>query len=188
MTHPLSDAPRRIVTGQREDGASVVLRVDHAEPLEEATGGGREVWRVWGADWLPVELPVREPWPQGSETSEQGQSAFLSQLPPSGGVRYTLVRYLPGWKDPLYAIDTADIVVVLDGELVYALDSGEEIAVSHGDIVVQNGVKKSWQNRSEQPAMIAAVVRPRVHLSGEGTGLLGGPSRHLGDHQEPESP
>ena len=74
------------------------------------------------------------------------------------GMRFTIVRFAPGWEDPLYAVDTADIVVVLDGELVYAVDSGEEMVVGHGDVVIQNGVSKAWKNRSGKPAMIAAAV------------------------------
>jgi quercetin dioxygenase-like cupin family protein len=150
--------PRRIVTGQRADGTSFFARVAEAEILEEGTGGGREVWRVWGAEQLPVRLPTDGQSPQGAQPGVDGERAFLSQLPSPEGMRFTLVRYQPGWKDPLYAVDTADIVIVLDGELVYALDGGEEVVVRHGDVVVQNGVKKSWQNRSDRPAMIAAAV------------------------------
>jgi len=153
-----SGSPRRIVTTHRPDGTSTFARVDEASPLHDGTGGGREVWRVWGANSLPVRLPADGHWPQGAEQTEEGLEAFLSVLPPAGGVRVTMVRYQPGWKDPLYAIDTADIVFVLDGELTYVLDSGEEMTVRHGDVVVQNGVKKAWENRSTQPAMIAALV------------------------------
>jgi quercetin dioxygenase-like cupin family protein len=153
-----SGHPKRIVTSHKPDGTSFFSRVDEAEPLELATGEGREVWRVWGTNDLPVRLPADGQWPQGSEQSAAGMSEFLSQLPPSSGVRMTLVRYAPGYKDELYAVDTADVVFILDGELTYVLDSGEEMDVRHGDIVVQNGVKKAWENRSSEPAMIAAVV------------------------------
>ena len=85
-------------------------------------------------------------------------AAFLGQLPPESGVRCTMVRYQPGWKDELYAIDTADIVILLSGELAYVLDNGEEMTVRHGDVVVQNGVTKAWESRSNEPAMIVAFV------------------------------
>lgn len=152
-----SGAPRRIVTSNRPDGTSYVSREDEAEALE-GMEPGREVWRVWGADSLPVRLPADGRYPQGCEPSEAGLSAFLGQLPPESGVRCTMVRYQPGWKDPLYAIDTADIVIVLSGELTYVLDGGEEVTARHGDVVVQNGVKKAWENRSSEPAMIVAFV------------------------------
>ena len=162
----ISGNPRRIVTGQRPDGTSIVTRVEEAERLEVPGDVGREIWRVWGSDSLPVRLPTDGQWPQGCEPSAEGMSDFLSRISPPAGVRCTLVRYQPGWVDPLYAIDTADIVVVLDGELVYSLDGGEEVVVRHGDVVVQNGVNKSWQNRSDRPAMIAAVVMGAVRVSG----------------------
>jgi quercetin dioxygenase-like cupin family protein len=153
-----SGNPKRIVTGQRADGSSVFTRVDEADPLGDAAVDGREVWRMWGSNSLPVRLPNAGQWPQGSEPSADGLAEFLSQLPPATGVRVTLVRYQPGYRDPLYAIDTADVVLVLDGEMTYVLDGGEEMTVHHGDVVVQNGVTKAWENRSDRSAMIAAVV------------------------------
>jgi quercetin dioxygenase-like cupin family protein len=146
------------VTGQRADGASIFTREDEVDPIGVATVPGREVWRIWGTDSLPVILPTDGQSPQGVEASEEALSAFLAGPHLPGGARFTLVRYAPGYKDELYAIDTADIVVILDGELTYVLDSGEERDVRHGDIVVQNGVKKAWENRSDRPAMIAACV------------------------------
>jgi quercetin dioxygenase-like cupin family protein len=154
-----SGNPKRITTGHRPDGKSYFARVDEGSPLGGgATGEGREVWRMWGSNTLPVQLPTDGRFPQGAEESEDGLEAFLSQLPPPSGARVTLVRYQPGWKDPLYAVDTADIVVILAGELTYVLDSGEEMTVRHGDVVVQNGVNKAWENRSDKPAMIAGLV------------------------------
>jgi quercetin dioxygenase-like cupin family protein len=165
----ITGSPRRLVTGQRPDGTSVISRVEDAERLDIPGDDGREVWRVWGADSLPVQLPTDGIWPPGAEPSEHGMTAFLSRLPPPAGVRCTIVRYQPGWADPLYAIDTADVVFILDGELVYCLDGGEETVVRHGDVVVQNGVKKSWQNRSDRPAMIAALVLGAVRSEEAGT-------------------
>ena len=150
--------PKRVITGHRPDGTSYFARVDEAQPLEAAAAEGREVWRVWGADTQPVKLPTAGPWPQGSKPDPASVEVFLSQLPPAGGVRCTMVRFHPGYIDDLYAVDTADVVFILDGELVYALDNGEEMTVRHGDVVIQNGVKKSWRNRSDKPAMIAALV------------------------------
>ena len=160
-----SGNPKRITTGQRPDGTSFFARVDEASPLALGTVDGREVWRIWGSNTLPVALPTDGRWPQGAEQSDEGLEAFLSELPPRSGVRVTLVRYQPGWKDPLYAVDTADIVVVLAGELTYVLDGGEEMTVRAGDVVVQNGVNKAWENRSDGPAMIAGFVLGAERMS-----------------------
>lgn len=165
-----SGAPKRIVSTQGEDGKSHFSRVDEAALLP-ISDGGRQVWRIWGSDSLPIRLPADGRYPQGCEPSEAGLAEFLGRMPKdSSGVRCTLIRFQPGYKDQLYAIDSADIVVVLDGEVTCVLDSGEEMTVRHGDFVVQNGVKKAWENRSDRTAMIVGFVLSGTRASGMGPG------------------
>ena len=153
------DNIRRVVTAHGSDGGSYFAR--RRSGTARGSGDGPRGLSCLGGRQLPVRLPA-EPWPQGATPGPEGLEAFLSKLPPESGLRITIVRYQPGWRDETYAVDTADVVIVLDGELVYALDNGEEMTVSHGDIVVQSGVAKSWSNRSDRPAMIAAVVMGAV--------------------------
>ena len=56
-----------------------------------------------------------------------------------------------------HATPTVDYVLMLEGELWLVLDEGET-AVRPGDIVVQNGTRHAWQNRSNAPATFAAVL------------------------------
>jgi quercetin dioxygenase-like cupin family protein len=42
-----------------------------------------------------------------------------------------------------------DYAVVLSGEIVLELDSGEEKTVREGEFIVQRGANHAWHNRSE---------------------------------------
>ena len=54
------------------------------------------------------------------------------------------------WRASLYAI-------MLEGELVLVLDSGET-TVRAGDVIVQRGTSHAWANRSAANARIAFVL------------------------------
>jgi mannose-6-phosphate isomerase-like protein (cupin superfamily) len=65
--------------------------------------------------------------------------------------------------DPaMHVTPTLDYGVVLSGEVLLELDSGESTLMKAGDCVVQQGAKHAWRNRSESPCVIAFVmVGPR---------------------------
>ncbi|WP_033308817.1 hypothetical protein RFN58_41440 [Streptomyces iakyrus] len=46
----------------------------------------------------------------------------------------------------------------LHGEIVLELDDGHCASLSAGDIVIQNGTRHAWRNRSDQPATVAFVL------------------------------
>ena len=48
--------------------------------------------------------------------------------------------------------------IVLQGEIVLELDDGDCTPLSTGDIVIQNGTRHAWRNRSDRPATMAFVL------------------------------
>ncbi|MEA3063582.1 MAG: hypothetical protein QOJ27_10 [Sphingomonadales bacterium] len=57
----------------------------------------------------------------------------------------------------MHRTETIDYGIVLEGELVLILDSGETL-VRAGDVIVQRGTNHAWANRSERNARIAFVL------------------------------
>ncbi|MCY1310380.1 hypothetical protein D9M70_605620 [compost metagenome] len=70
-----------------------------------------------------------------------------------------LAEALPGLFDcfeaenpGMHRTPTIDYGVLLEGELWLELDNGEERLVHPGDVVIQNGTRHAWRNKSSNPA------------------------------------
>ena len=53
---------------------------------------------------------------------------------------------------------TIDYGILLEGELVLELDDGVTASLGVGDIVVQNGTRHAWRNRTRATATMAFVL------------------------------
>jgi mannose-6-phosphate isomerase-like protein (cupin superfamily) len=167
---------RRVVTGQRADGTSVVVSDEAVEPVEVALIPGAAFHRLWGAD-DSLTLPHN-----GSQPVTTGY------FPPPTGFRYCLLTVapesvtraedldmaaayaevdakLPGLLDALepgnpgmHTTDTVDIGLVVSGEIILELDAGQEIRLGTGDVFVQNGTRHAWRNRSAEPCTLAVTL------------------------------
>jgi quercetin dioxygenase-like cupin family protein len=58
----------------------------------------------------------------------------------------------------MHVTDTVDYCVLLEGELLMELDDGVTTVVRQHDVVVQNGTRHGWRNRSSQPATMLFVM------------------------------
>jgi quercetin dioxygenase-like cupin family protein len=158
---------RRVVTGNDADGRAV-FRSDGTPPktVDGSTGAAASELLV---------LPGR-PWSAdtGGDSSEPG----FPLHPPTGGVTVRLIRIPPPpanasedqrWlrvpsEDParpgMHTTDTLDFEVVLEGEIVLALDDGEH-ELHPGDTVVQRGTAHRWRVTGGRPCTyLAVMVRP----------------------------
>ena len=120
--------------------------------------------------------------------ADPGAFPARSLFPPAGGVRVSVAEFPPGMgktearetganADALdallttdgsadapppnpgpHATDTADIGVVISGEVWLELDDGAERRIGPGDIVFQMGTVHTWHNRTSEPCVVAMVV------------------------------
>lgn len=58
----------------------------------------------------------------------------------------------------MHTTPTIDYIVMLSGELWLELDAGQQRLLTEGDIVIQNGTRHAWRNRSDRPARIMSVM------------------------------
>ena len=58
----------------------------------------------------------------------------------------------------MHATPTFDYAIVTDGELTLETDDGALTQVRAGDIVVQNGTRHAWRNRSSKAATVVIVL------------------------------
>lgn len=100
----------------------------------------------------------------GADADIKTYQNFL-QSPPgltvSGG---TVLRYVdlpPGHSSPMHRTVSLDYGVVIEGEAVLVLDSGETRLMKRGDICVQRATMHAWKNLSETEwARILFVLQP----------------------------
>jgi quercetin dioxygenase-like cupin family protein len=51
-----------------------------------------------------------------------------------------------------------DYGIVLEGEVWLELDDGEQVHLKAHDVVVQNGTRHAWRNKSDKPVKIAFTI------------------------------
>jgi hypothetical protein len=81
-----------------------------------------------------------------------GQAAFEENLAISPGLAE---RFGP---DGMHETPTVDYGILLDGELWLELDNAQQTRLKPFDIVVQNGTRHAWRNKSDRPATVAFVL------------------------------
>jgi uncharacterized cupin superfamily protein len=167
---------RRIVVTDREpnkstlvsDGPSPDIRLDPARP-------GYAVQRMWVTDGTPskivleslhlpnvlvppkngsvmnvINLPPDESW-KGKAGAAEAKAWYASVGAPqiSTGSESAPHPYMQ-------KANTADFVIVQEGEVVLVLDT-QEVTLKKGDFIVVRGQNHAWSNRSSRPAVLAVA-------------------------------
>jgi mannose-6-phosphate isomerase-like protein (cupin superfamily) len=169
---------RRVVTGKTPGGVSVVTSDQQVEPVVLSLLPGFEFHRLWESD-TPPALP-------GSD--DRPSAGPLQYFPPPGGYRagfFTvgpqtvelaenvdviagleeLERNLPGMaaameiENPgMHTTETVDVDCIMSGEVWLELDDGKEVHLRAGDVVIQNGTRHRWTNKTDQPCVVFIVL------------------------------
>jgi mannose-6-phosphate isomerase-like protein (cupin superfamily) len=166
---------RRVVTGHRPDGKSIIAS-DQAVPGIELPGRpGARLTTVWGADatltypddggeprhhaWFPpiggfrfIEfvLPPDRPSPPAGDP--QATAAEVERLFP--GLLATMLPDEPG----MHRSATVDVLYVVAGRCVLELDDGSKTELGAGDVVVQSGTMHRWHNPWAEPCRIIGML------------------------------
>ncbi len=167
---------RRVVTGDDaqgvssivEDGPSPAVRLVPERP-------GYRVTNLWctGASPAPVHAPDRIAAHQGVAPPSGGTVLRIIDFPPEPQDPQALERMLNATFDTMYRdaqhvpkvgqhpgmhrTATVDYALVLEGELVAIMDSGET-TLRAGDVLIQRGTNHAWANRSGQAARVAFIL------------------------------
>ncbi len=179
-THARSGVPvaiQRLVTGHGNDGSGFIA-IQSAPPRTDAFRNipGMVSRLVW-ATTAPPSLPFDGADPTPGITSfvpGPGETRFIvvtfppdsvfsaPGFDPDAAVRENL-SVSPGLAerfevDGMHTTPTVDYAIVLDGELWLELDEGRSALLRQHDVVVQNGTRHAWRNKTERPATVAFVL------------------------------
>jgi len=169
---------RRVVTGHSSDGKSAIVADEIVNPID--FGRGAAIDMVWAID------------PDAVVPNAGIPSTAAEWFPAPGGARVVVLRYQPAGEAPappsenlpdmgltstyesdrpgVHTSDTIDIGVILSGELWLELDDGADTRLTAGDVVIQNGTRHRWQNRSNQPTTMLGVMIGARRLEDHGDG------------------
>jgi hypothetical protein len=169
---------RRVVTAHDQTGKSVVKSDERLErrykslagfanTLLWATDGVPRVGAGWGEDPVPSA---------GTYLPSAGTTRLMTMtLPPDAAMESTdfrpeayaeeMARLSPGFEQVfdntvpgMHRTDTVDYGVLLDGEVWLELDTGEALKIKSGEVVVQQGTRHAWRNKSSRSATLLFVM------------------------------
>ena len=177
QTAGLPVAIRRLVTGHAHSGKAGVVS-DGAPPRTDAFQHipGMISRLVWATSPMPA-VPF-----QGVDPT----LAVTSIAPAAGETRFLVVSFPPDSvfsapdfdpvaagqenlalnpglaelfePDGMHTTDTVDYGIVLDGEIWLELDDGRQVSLRQHDVIVQNGTRHAWRNKSDRAATLAFIL------------------------------
>jgi len=169
---------RTVVTGER-NGKSVFVSDGTCQHVRHyASTPGFATALAWatpltpqlphdGTDPCPAQVSV-VPTPHGTRVIfvQFPPDSVMSSVdfdPAAAGAEYA--KYLPGLAEcfepdgsGMHRTHTVDYDVIVSGELWLELDDGELRQVKAGDVVIQNGTRHAWRNRSNTTATMVSVL------------------------------
>ena len=124
--------------------------VSEGEPPRVITSEhGNQLTHCWATQLTPI-FPA---------SGDDPTPTMSSHLPAPGGTSFFIVQFPGNSESRMHATDTVDYGVVVGGEIWLVLDDRDEVHLTLGDCVVQNGTRHAWQNRKAEPCvMVAAMV------------------------------
>ncbi|CAK7230177.1 hypothetical protein SCUCBS95973_007484 [Sporothrix curviconia] len=145
---PADYEPRLVVTAHDKNGTSVFAS-DKKVGLFRPFGPESSSFAVFDTR---ASVPVNNQ-QAVAEDVKQG----LPRCPP-GGVLFSITNVKPGGQAPMHRTESIDYAVVVSGEIVLSLDSGEETTLKAGDYLVQGGANHAWGNRGTETCRILFVM------------------------------
>lgn len=167
---------RRVVTGQTADDRHVYTHVEDVPSME--MGGGAKWYPAWGWENFPT-LPFSPEgaYEPGSVFPRSGGMRVNVVTFPAGfgvkGTEFPAIAPDPRYQElqaavtsggehdfdvGMHSTDSVDLGFVFSGEVTLIQGDGSEATLKAGDVMVQNGAKHTWENRSSEPCMICFVV------------------------------
>ncbi len=169
---------RRVVTGEDKRGRSRVVADATAGSYSSTTVTGLVSTPLWatlgapsfdrsGSDPIPALGPT-EDLPEPGETrffciqfppdSVFAESAFDPQAAAAEQARNSprFAALFSSEHPGVHRAGTVDYTFVLSGSVVLELDE-EEVELHPGDVVVQNGTRHAWRNRTDSPVILGIV-------------------------------
>lgn len=168
---------RRVVTGHDSEGHSTIVSDGAVARLHEFKSlPGLTTALAWVAEpghpisraGVDTTLDAKSVMPEPG-----GTALHVLVIPPDeataspefdpAGFAVEAGEHLPGLAelfepDLMHVTPTVDYVIVVEGEISVETDGGRVTDLKQGDILIQNGTRHAWRNRSGKQAVLAVVM------------------------------
>jgi hypothetical protein len=169
-----SRAFRRVVTGHDATGKAVVVADGPSEDVAVVSAIGLTIADMWQMSGVPTRIDAwerRDP-EQGMDIRKAGGLTFrVLRLEPSPSVdeiadAMAAFQDMTGSTDDhvehsrhpmMHRTETVDFAIVLSGSVTLLLDE-DDVELSAGDVVIQRGTNHTWENRGDEPCVMAVVA------------------------------
>ncbi|KAM0439957.1 hypothetical protein ACHAPT_001057 [Fusarium lateritium] len=141
------ETTRVVRTTHAEDGTSIFASDTHMTPFSPF-GPQNSNFTIFD---------TRQSVPVNNTDAIPSFANILPRCPPQGAI-FCMTQIQPGGSAPMHRTKSLDYLVVMSGEIVLALDGGEEKTVGQGELIVQQGVNHRWINRGGVPCKILCVM------------------------------
>ncbi|KPM40648.1 hypothetical protein AK830_g5894 [Neonectria ditissima] len=136
--------PKRFITDHDAEGKAIFNTSIPEEVPAKIIGCGDKFFLGYTTTESPVEFA-------GNKDIES-YGRYLENLPGvviPGGTVLRFVDMRPGGVSPMHRTVSLDYGVVLEGQVIVRLDSGESRLMRRGDVTIQRGTMHEWENASK---------------------------------------
>jgi len=138
---------RRVVTGHDAQGKAIVKIDEICSNFKESRPGGFAC-NIWTTDSVPAN---------NDGQADGGQREGKFTMIENGSV-FRILDFRPGIQKRVHRTDSIDYIVVMSGEIDMELESGKEVHLKAGDVMVQRGTVHNWINRGTQTCVMAVIL------------------------------
>lgn len=138
---------RRLVTGHDASGKAIVKIDELCTNVKEGRPGAF-ISNVWTTGTAPADN-------SGQDDAGQREGKFTML---ENGTVFRIIDFRPGVQERVHRTDTIDYIVVMSGEIDMELESGEELHLKAGDVMVQRGTVHNWINRGTESCVLAVIL------------------------------
>ena len=147
MSDLINPSIRRVVTGHDEQGKAKVLIDEVCSHYRQGRPNGF-VCNVWTTDTSPANNDGH-----ADAGKREGKFTVIEN-----GTVFRILDFHPGVQQRVHRTDSIDYIVVMSGEIDMELESGEEVHLKAGDVMVQRGTVHNWINRGTQTCVMAVIL------------------------------
>jgi quercetin dioxygenase-like cupin family protein len=138
---------RRVVTGHDAQGKATVKIDEVCTHFKEGRPNGYTC-NIWTTDTVPANNDG-----QADGGMREGKFTMIEN-----GSVFRILDFRPGLQKRVHRTDSIDYIVVMSGEIDMELESGEEIHLKAGDVMVQRGTVHNWINRGTESCVMAVIL------------------------------
>ena len=170
---------RRVITGNDSKGKSVFVAAGDASSqhdYEHIPGmSSVQLWSTLSNPVIPTEFSDPVATIQSIVPGPGGTQFMIVVFPPDAvmmsdsfnpaAAAEEMLKATPGFAERferdspgMHTTETIDYGIVLDGEIWLELDDGQVQHLRRHDVIVQNGTRHAWRNRSNAVAQMAFVL------------------------------